>query len=133
MNITPKTCRRKMIFFYYTVRTTVPKSKGPIVERGKIATPKTETRSISRSLVDTEQSSRKLMRNRYHRYLWTGPYMMPLMAHPPFFFGVIHRKLQNVVYMKKKSMLKKRGERSHQRHHIGSCPQVPVKDIRGYK
>ena len=32
---------------------------------------------------------------------------------------VIHRELQNVVYMKKKSMFKKKGG--------GSCPQVPVK------
>ena len=31
---------------------------------------------------------------------------------------VIHRELQNVVYMKKKSMFKKKGG--------GSCPQVPV-------
>ena len=36
---------------------------------------------------------------------------------------MIHRKLQNVVYMKKKSMFikKKRGGGN-----IGSCPQVPV-------
>ena len=32
---------------------------------------------------------------------------------------VIHRELQNVVYMKKKSMFKKKGG--------GSCPQVPVR------
>jgi len=35
---------------------------------------------------------------------------------------VIHRKLQNVVYMKKKSMLKKKKKRGG----IGSCPHVPV-------
>ena len=48
---------------------------------------------------------------------------------------VIHRKLQNVVYMKKKIDVKKKRKkrgRSNQRNHIGSCPQVPVicvKDI----
>ena len=38
---------------------------------------------------------------------------------------VIHRKLQNVVYMKKKLMLKKK-EGWAIRSTIGSCPQVPV-------
>jgi hypothetical protein len=33
--------------------------------------------------------------------------------------GRLHRELQNVVYMKKKSMFKKKGG--------GFCPQVPVK------
>jgi hypothetical protein len=37
---------------------------------------------------------------------------------------VIHRKLQNVVYMKKKLMLKKK-EGWAIRSTIGSCPQVP--------
>jgi hypothetical protein len=41
---------------------------------------------------------------------------------------VIHRKLQNVVYMKKKSMLKKGGMGT-----IWSCPQVPVRGIRSFK
>jgi hypothetical protein len=37
---------------------------------------------------------------------------------------VIHRKLQNVVYMKKsRCNLKKRGKKGSS---IGSCPQVPV-------
>ena len=38
---------------------------------------------------------------------------------------VIHRELQNVVYMKKKLMLKKK-EGWAIRSTIGSCPQVPV-------
>ena len=38
---------------------------------------------------------------------------------------VIHRKFKNVVYMKKKSMFKKRG-RGNQRHYRVSCPQVLV-------
>ena len=41
------------------------------------------------------------------------------------FLLYIHRKLQNVVYMKKKSTLKKNGGWAI-RGTIGSCPQVPV-------
>ena len=40
---------------------------------------------------------------------------------------MIHRKLKNVVYMKKKLMLKKKeGWAIRSTIGIGSCPQVPV-------
>ena len=41
---------------------------------------------------------------------------------------MIHRKLQNVVYMKKKSMFiqKKKKKKKGGGGNIGSCPQVPV-------
>ena len=42
---------------------------------------------------------------------------------------MIHRKLQNVVYMKKKSMFikkKKKKKKKKKGGNIGSCPQVPV-------
>jgi hypothetical protein len=38
--------------------------------------------------------------------------------------AVIHRKLQNVVYMKKSRCSKKK--RKKKGSNIGSCPQVPV-------
>ena len=78
-----------------------------------------------------------------HRYVWTGPYAPPLFfsfsffldAPPPFFLEhrfffhinnnlqltVIHRKLQNVVYMKKNRCSKKKHKKN-----TGSCPHVPV-------
>ena len=71
-----------------------------------------------------------------HRYLWTEPYVAPF---PPFFLKmfltstffhinnilrhtVIHRKLQNVVYMRKKLMggniLKKKKEKKGEQHRV---------------
>ena len=41
---------------------------------------------------------------------------------------MIHRNLQNVVYMKKKSVYKKKKKKRG--GNIGSCPQVPVSNVR---
>ena len=74
---------------------------------------------------------RKFFRHMYKYNLYTGQNPVWIETTVWLFLlykchTVIHRRLQNVVYMKKKkSMLKKRGK-GNQRHHIGSCPQVPV-------